>query len=86
MARDSMKIKSERDLTELDRIEIEHYMEETGCSMEEAIAHHNEMVEEYEEDDTDEDIVAKYGKLSDDELAEIDEICERAKNGETFDD
>ena len=86
MAQDSMKIKSANDLSELDRIELEHYMEETGCSMEEAIAHHNQLIDEYEDDGTDDDIIAKYGKLTDDELADIDAICERANNGETFED
>ena len=86
MAQDTTKIEGLDELQAGDRIAVERYMQEKGCTVEEALAYFQESEAEESDTTSDADIIAKYGVLSDEELSEIDAICERVKNGETFED
>ena len=71
------------EITEFDQIELDQYMAETGCTLEEAIVHHNElatMKEEYDKSDEEimDAIVDEFGHLDEDELEEMDKLMDEA--------
>ena len=73
-------------LTEVDRIAIDVYIEEHGGTTEEAVKAINESTEamtdeEYEEADAS---GIESGKLTEEEEAEIDAICDAGNNGTVY--
>lgn len=77
-------IKSLDDISEFDKLELDRYMEETGCSLEDAVEHHNQLVAESDDEDDEsaesimDEIVNKYGHLSEEEEEELDRAMDEA--------
>ena len=65
-------------LTELDRIEIDVYIEENGGTIEEAVKAINDGTRELSDEEYAEAVAEgiESGKLTEEELAEIDAICD----------